>query len=156
MCCCAELRRPTIADRSNEGLAHADPEGTGAKRPAPSIYLVSASAVMRHSHECLFRALGRDVGSYDSLDRFLVQFSGGSGWLCIDAQDPSVSPAGCLRLLRKRRSRLPVVLLAGHLPADYLSGLGGMYAPLEILTKLVSGRRLLEVGETLWWTTHRE
>jgi FixJ family two-component response regulator len=120
-----------------------------ANPPARPIYLVSASPLMRHSHECLFRALGAEVGSYDSLEGFLRQFPGGSGFLCIDAQEPMVPPAGCLRLLRKRRALLPVVLLVDHLPADYQAALGRLYAPLQVLTKPVSGRLLLEAVATL-------
>jgi FixJ family two-component response regulator len=105
---------------------------------------------MRHSHESLFRALGHDIGTYDSLDSFLRQFPGGAGCLCIDAQEPAVPAAACLRVLRRHRFLLPVVVLADHLPAAYHVALDGLYAPLLVLGKPVSGRRLLEAADALW------
>jgi FixJ family two-component response regulator len=113
------------------------------------IYLVSASPLMRHSYESLFRALDREVGSFATIDALFSQFPGNRGCLCIDTQDLDVSLGGCLRLLSKRRYRLPVVLLVGQLPVAYHTALGRLYAPLRLLTKPVSGRRLLDIIETL-------
>jgi FixJ family two-component response regulator len=109
---------------------------------------------MRHSHESLFRALGYEIGTYDSLDSFLQHFPGGAGCLCIDAQEPAIPVAGCLRLLRRRRVLLPAVVLVDHLPAAYHTVLSGLYEPLLILIKPVSGRRLVEAVDALRTSGH--
>lgn len=146
---CAKRWRPGIPARSIDDSDQAGPEGMAAKRRDLPVYLVSASPVMRHSYESLFRALDREVGSFATIDALFSQFPGDRGCLCIDTQDLDVSLVGCLRLLSKRRYRLPVVLLVGQLPVAYHTALGRLYEPLRLLTKPVSGRRLLDTIDTL-------
>jgi DNA-binding response OmpR family regulator len=120
-----------------------------AGRLVPNIYLVSASPVMRHSLECLFRALGHEVRSFATAGRLLADPPGDRGCICIDGQGLDLPLAICLRLLREQRCCLPVVLLTCRLPDGHDAALGRLYAPLQVLTMPVSGRRMLEAVDGL-------
>lgn len=104
---------------------------------------------MRHSYQCVFRTLDHDFRAFETIDGFLAGGPQAAGCLCIDVDGLDKPLTSCLRLIGECRSGLPVVLLVGALPEAYRRALGRLYAPLQILTKPVSGRRLPQVARTL-------
>jgi len=92
----------------------------------PVVYVVDDEEPIRVAFEVLLSGRGIAVRMFASAEKFLESYSSDwQGCLFADVRMPEMSGTELHSELRKRNSRLNIILMTGHLTADSLKELVG-------------------------------
>jgi len=90
------------------------------------VYVVDDEEPIRSAFEILLSRRGIAARMFSSAEEFLASYSSDwQGCLFADVRMPDMSGTELHRELRKRNSRLNIILMTGHLPPDTLKELVG-------------------------------
>jgi DNA-binding NtrC family response regulator len=113
------LERSRVSDLKGQSSSNVGP-----------VCLVACDAKQRRAQGALLRSFGYDVVFFEVLDDLLSDESVDTSCLVIDLRGLGSSPGDCLLELRKRRLKMPVIMLADMVGQDGFNRVKGVRDPV--------------------------